>query len=406
MRSSTTNRIDEQIGDKEISGRILSDIQRLAPEIRQRSAEMESTGRIPMDLIESLKSIGVFRMFVPRSHGGLALNFIDGMKVVQALSRIDGSIGWTARVSNGNGIFASHQRPEDYDKMYENGPDLIFAGSIKPKGKAESAVNGWRLDGRWRFASACQHADWIYGAFVVHKNGVPVMQSDGQTVVRYCFLPARLWEIHKTCPATGLKATGSHDIEIKNGFAPEENLFDLFDPEFRRSGSLYRNSFPLILLLVPAVLIGIAEGALDELVRLASTGCHQAFAVTALRDSEWFQGQLGRIEADLNAARAYLQVRAAEHWHHALSGSLKMDPFVTQTTQTSTWVGTTCVRITQECFALAGGAAANAVSPLQRRLHDLLVAAQHAFSQKRQYAAAGKLLLADASHPGFSDALV
>ncbi len=32
-------------------------------------------------------------MFVPRSHGGFELDFIDGIEIIQALARIDGSVG-------------------------------------------------------------------------------------------------------------------------------------------------------------------------------------------------------------------------------------------------------------------------------------------------------------------------
>jgi alkylation response protein AidB-like acyl-CoA dehydrogenase len=358
---------------------------------------MEVSGRIPTDLIESLKSIGVFRMFVPRSHGGSELNFIDGMQVIQTLSRIDGSVGWTAMISIGNGIFATFQHPDIYDRIYENGPDVIFAGSIRPKGKADATANGWRLDGRWAFASACQHADWMTGAFVLCKDGVPLIGANGQTLVRSCFLPAQDWQIHESWHVAGLKATGSHDIEIRNGLATEEHLFDLFDPEFYKLRPFYHNSIPLILLMIPAVFIGIAEGSVDEVVRLANSGRQQSHAATPMRDSEWFQGELGRIEANLNAARAYLQVQAAEHWRHALKGTLKMEPFLTETTQTSTWLGTNCVQIANECFALAGSTAVYEASPLQRRLRDLLVASQHGFSQKRQYATAGKLLLDQSS---------
>ena len=54
--------------------RLLADIRELAPVITARAAEIEAGRRIPPDLVEALRSIGVFRMFVPRSHGGLELD--------------------------------------------------------------------------------------------------------------------------------------------------------------------------------------------------------------------------------------------------------------------------------------------------------------------------------------------
>ena len=116
-----------------------------------------------------------------------------------------------------------------------------------------------------------------------------------------------------------------------------------------------------------------------------------------MRDSELFQAELGRIEADLNAAPAYLQVQAASHWTHALNGTLKKEPFLTQTTQTAAWLANTCVRVAADCFTLGGSAAVYETSALQHRLRDLLVGSQHFVAQKRQYVTSGKLLLESGS---------
>ena len=72
---------------------LLLGIRELAPEITARAGEIEAARRLPPDLVERLKSIGLFRMFVPRSHGGLELDLPEGMEVMRALTRLDGSIG-------------------------------------------------------------------------------------------------------------------------------------------------------------------------------------------------------------------------------------------------------------------------------------------------------------------------
>jgi alkylation response protein AidB-like acyl-CoA dehydrogenase len=142
-----------------------------------------------------------------------------------------------------------------------------------------------------------------------------------------------------------------------------------------------------------ATSVGIAEGALDELVELAHAGRHQLQAAVPMRDSETFQGELGRVAAELRAAQAFLQVQAASHWRHALAGTLKDEALLTESTQTAIWLATTCVRGVDACFALGGGSALYETSPLQRRLRDVHVAAQHFVAQQRHYVGAGKLLL-------------
>src|SRR5262249_50086948 len=141
----------------------------------------------------------------------------------------------------------------------------------------------------------------------------------------------------------------------------------------------------------------------DDLVALANTGRQQLRAAVAMRDSEAFQSELGRVAADIRAARAFLEVQAARHWRHALAGTLRDEALLTEGTQTATWLATTCVRAADACFALGGSSALYESSPLQRRLRDLHAAAQHAIAQQRNYASAGKLLL---SSPAVSSKIV
>jgi alkylation response protein AidB-like acyl-CoA dehydrogenase len=147
-------------------------------------------------------------------------------------------------------------------------------------------------------------------------------------------------------------------------------------------------------LSIGAVASGIAEGALIELVELANTGRKQQHAAGPMRDSEMFQGELGRVEAELSAARAFLEVQIRSLWDHVLAGTFAAEPRVLQhAIQAGSWVTATCVRAADTCFALGGGASVYESSPLQRRLRDLHVAAQHAIVQQRQYVGVGKLLL-------------
>src|SRR5438128_11984429 len=89
------NSQDFDISKADVAGRLLNDIRELAPAIAARAAEIEAERRIPEDVINLLKMIGVFRLFVPRSHGGLELDLPSSLAIIAALARIDGSVGWT-----------------------------------------------------------------------------------------------------------------------------------------------------------------------------------------------------------------------------------------------------------------------------------------------------------------------
>ena len=96
----------------------------------------------------------------------------------------------------------------------------------------------------------------------------------------------------------------------------------------------------------------------------ANTGRKQLQAAMPMRDSETFQAEVGRIEGELRAARAFLEVQAASHWRHALAGTLKDDVLLTQGAQTATWLASTCVKAAAACFALAGSSAPYALKTL------------------------------------------
>jgi alkylation response protein AidB-like acyl-CoA dehydrogenase len=103
---------------------------------------------------------------------------------------------------------------------------------------------------------------------------------------------------------------------IACGSATAANFFDLANGVPCLPGPLYQAVRQFLPLMHGASSVGIAEGALDELVEPANTGQHQLQAAVPMRDSETFQGELGRVAAELKAARAFLQVQAASHWRH------------------------------------------------------------------------------------------
>jgi alkylation response protein AidB-like acyl-CoA dehydrogenase len=373
--------------------RLLADIRELTPYISARAAEIEAGRRIPPDLVDTLRSIGVFRLFVPQSHGGFELDLPTALEIIAALARIEGSVGWTVGIGSGCDVFATLLPRETYEQVYEYGPDVIIAGSAQPAGTAEAVDGGWRVNGRWPFASGCQHADWMFGLCVMTEGAKPLADEAGAPLIRGFFLPARDWQIEDTWHVAGLKGTGSHHIALKDTVVPAANFFDLASGVPSSPGPLYQAVSQLLPLMHGAICVGIAEGALDDIIALANTSRQQLRAAVPMRQSETFQGELGRVAADISAARSFLQIRAASHWRHALAGTLRDEALLTQGMQTATWLATTCVRGAAACFALGGGSALYETSPLQRRLRDLHAAAQHAVAHQRHYVSAGKLLL-------------
>jgi indole-3-acetate monooxygenase len=378
-----------------VTDRILADVRALAPEITRRVAEIEAGRQVPFDLVRKLRSIGIFRSLVPRSHGGLELEMSAALEIMEAICSIEGSVGWVSVIAMGCSTFAPRLPREVFERIYRDGPDVIIVGSAQPVGTAEAVEGGWRVSGRWPFASGCQHADWMFGLCVMSRDGKPLSEPmGGPPMIRGVMLPAGDWHIEDTWYVAGLRGSGSHHIRLENKVVPEAHFFDLIDGTSCIPGPLYQAARHFIPLMHCAAALGVCEGTLDELVALANTGRQQHRSPVPMRDSELFQQALGRIEAEFKAARAYTEAQTKSHWRHALAETLGVDALFTQAAQTATWVTATCVGVVDECFRLGGGSALYESSPLQRRLRDIHALAQHAMVHGRNHGNAGKVLLA------------
>lgn len=374
--------------------RILADIDALAPQIVARAAEAEVARRIPDDIMQALKTIGLFRMAAPKAKGGLELDFPSLTRVSQRLTRIEGSVGWIGTIGGAAGAILSLLPGEAYDEVYRDGPDIMFAGAGQPVGTAEAVEGGWRISGRWPFSSGCETADWICVHCVLTRDGQPLPGPvEGSPATSFALLPARHVRIEDTWYSSGLKATASHHIAVQDVTIEEKYLFDIAKARACVPGPLYSAPMQLITLLHGSLALGLAEGALDDIVAMALSGRRQQRTAVAMRDSEIFQYELGRAQTKLGAAQMAHDALAANLWEQAQAGALNTEAKFAESTQYAIWLTEICLDVVQTCFTLGGGAAVFDSSPLQRRLRDLEVAAQHGGIHPQHYAMAGRLLL-------------
>jgi alkylation response protein AidB-like acyl-CoA dehydrogenase len=153
--------------------------------------------------------------------------------------------------------------------------------------------------------------------------------------------------------------------------------------------------FPEVLVLAHAtVAVGMAEGAIKDLVELAGAGVKQLFMTTPLVETERFKEGLARLDAELMAARALLETQITGVWQNPVRSPTKDLTRVSEQLQAATWITSACVRVAEGCFELAGSRAVYESSPLQRRVRDLRVAAQHVAVHPRNYATATAAVLA------------
>ncbi len=86
-------------------------VRALAPQIEASVEENERTRQLSPSLVEAISQAGLFRLWRPRSLGGDEVDVMTTMRVVEAVSRIDGSTGWCLAIQ-GNGSLLSGYLPK------------------------------------------------------------------------------------------------------------------------------------------------------------------------------------------------------------------------------------------------------------------------------------------------------
>ena len=237
---------------------------------------------------------------------------------VQALAAGDAAAAWCVAVGATSGLLAGYL-PEESARAIHAGPATMIAGVFAPRGRATAEAGGYRVSGRWPFASGCRHADWLMGGCVVDDGGTVRTLPNGMPDVRLVLAPAQTFTIHDTWHVVGLRATGSHDIELAGVHVPSELSASVFTDPPVQTGPLY--AFPLFGLLalaISSVCLGIGRGALDDLVAIAG-GKVPAGGRRTLAERATVQAEVARAEAALRAARALLDESIGEAWERAVA---------------------------------------------------------------------------------------
>ncbi|HEV2068958.1 MAG TPA: acyl-CoA dehydrogenase family protein [Acidimicrobiales bacterium] len=244
---------------------------RVAAYARAVAGDAEQLRTMPRDLVEEVRAEGLFRMAMPASLGGLELDPIAIVTAIETVAQADGSAGWTVLIGNSTAFFAWLE-PQTAKEMLGACTDVASTSMFAPLGRARRDGDHLVIDGRWPFNSGCIHADWYQTGVVVMDGDQPAARADGTRDIRFAYFPARAAEIHDTWHSTGLRGTGSHDIEVRQLRIPAEQSAAPILDSARHNGPLWQlGFFPLLSVLMSGFPLGVGRRALDELIQLAPT---------------------------------------------------------------------------------------------------------------------------------------
>lgn len=362
----------------------------LFPRLSARSDEIEQARRLPPDLVAELARDGYFRMMIPESLGGLELHPAISFQVMESIAKADGSTGWCVMIGAATAL-TSAWLFEPAARAIFGRPDIITGGVAAPIGRAERVDGGYRLTGRWPWASGAQHCHWLVGGGVVTEGGKPRMVREGVPEMRTFFIPAERAVLHDTWFASGLCGTGSVDMEAHDVFVPEEYTFSLAGQAPRVARPLYGYAFGLLGMGISAVALGIARRAIDELKSLAGRKTLMLERrLLAMRPAA--QEAVADAEATVRSARAFmleaLNTIHAESTRGPVSVHTRAELRLAMTHATRS-----AARAVDRMYEAAGGSAVFRSSPLQRCFRDVHTATQHAMVSPATLELTGGLLL-------------
>ena len=336
----------------------------------------EAERRLTDEALQILREAGLLRLLVPARVGGDEAGLPSMIDAVARIGEVDSAASWVLMVLVAHDWMIGSFPEDTQDEIYVDGPDTVIPGSLAPTGVATRVDDGWKVTGRWPFASGADHGDW-------YLLGTVQPTEEGRPQLLHIVVPRHDVTVDDTWHPIGLRGTGSSDVVVDDAFIPENHTMDSGEllgvrgPWSSRHGTnLYRTPIlPGLAIHVAASALGIARGGLLD---------------AAGRFGEQLDAYVGSPKAD----RPGLQMRLAEANAELRSAELLIDDAVRLVSHAAEGHDTRELRAEakyQAAYAIelsrrsldrivtaAGARAVFDGSRLQRAFRDVAMASQHA----------------------------
>ncbi|MBI2188904.1 MAG: acyl-CoA dehydrogenase [Acidobacteria bacterium] len=273
-------------------------------EIRPHVREMDEQAHIPRQLIDRLFALGVMGIEVPEAQGGAGAEFFHAVLAVEALSRVDPSIGVLVDVQNTLVVNALLRwGSEDLQARYL--PTLaaasIGAYALSEAGSGSDAFalatraaeggDGYVLTGRKLWITNAAEAD----LFIIFATIDPEAGHRGITafVVERDFAG---FTVGRKEDKLGIRASSTCELLLEECRVPRANVLG-------EVGKGYKVAIETLnegRIGIGAQMIGLAQGALDHALRY--TRERKQFG-RSIAEFQAVQFQLARAATELEAAR-------------------------------------------------------------------------------------------------------
>ena len=353
----------------------------VAPVLAANAARIEADRALTLDVLDALHGARLFRCLLPRRFGGEEVRPADFARMMIEIAREDASTAWCIGQGSGCSMAAAYLKPNIASEIWGIDPRAVLAWGMGPGSIAKVVDGGYRVTGRWQFASGSKHATWIGGhCWVEERDGSFRAGPDGARLERTMLFPRASAIFTDAWQVMGLRGTGSDTYEVADLFVADDyTVCRDTDAERYETGTLFQfTTTHLYASAFASVGLGIARGMLDAFVGLARTKTPTATS-RALRDSPTVQRDLALAEGKWRAARAGLLGCLTETWDSvAASRRLTLDQKIDIRLAT-TFAIHQAKEVVDICWREAGATAIFDSQPFERRFRDM-----HAVTQQVQ----------------------
>jgi 3-hydroxy-9,10-secoandrosta-1,3,5(10)-triene-9,17-dione monooxygenase len=345
----------------------------LAPRLRETAARSEQLRCLADEAERELHESGLFRIVQPKRVGGSELDYVALIDCADAMGQGDASVAWTfANLASHHWMLAMFAAPAQ-DLVWGKNPNALIASSfIFPAGRARKVDGGYVLRGRWPFSSGVNCSEWNMLASVVSSED----EADG-IEYRIFLLPKSDYRIKDTWDATGLRGTGSNDVEVNDAFVPQSMTVGVHEVAGGPTPGSAVNPNALYMLpvfsLFPYVLSGVALGnaqaCLDDYVDLAR---HRAstYNRAKLSDLQTTQIKIAAAASKIDAARLIMRSACIEALKDARRGHIPDMEAKTKLRRDGAFSVNLCTEAVSLLFAASGARGLYMSGALQRQFRD------------------------------------
>jgi alkylation response protein AidB-like acyl-CoA dehydrogenase len=354
----------------------------LRPLLEQHAALTDSLRRLPDPIVAALREAGLCRLMVPQRFGGYQTSVHTYIEVMTELGRGCGSTSWVASLINVCAWLAALFPERAQQDVWGGNPDAWVAGSLAPHGDAKPVDGGWRVTGKWMWASGSMHAQWA--ACGIHMNN-----DAGETVnFGLSLMPMSELTIEDSWFVAGMKGTGSNTIVANDVFVPEHRFLPYpaaFGGSYRTEHTdeiVYRVALvPVTILILVGSQLGMAQAALDYVIEKASARGITHTNYARQRESTGFQILVADAAMKIETARLHA-FRAADALDACAVAGRHPDLRERARVRADSALVAKFCRDAVEILVSAHGTSSMADSSrLQRLWRDVHVASRHAITE-------------------------